>query len=251
MAGLRFSFDLDGDGTYEIVNVAQSTQPLQIAQDGIRDVRMRVTDQDGDSNEYVLRLETQNVAPNVNPSLTLNGSTSPGLVDAGAIVTIGGFFTDPGADVWRGEATIRRSGSADVIAPLVVNADKTFSLPYAFNDAGSYTITVNVFDELAGDGTPPTLSVNVATSGLSADFNDSHNVDGADFLLWQRNFGRTTGVTKSHDDADADGAVNVADLAFGSRSLARRRRQRRWPQLRVQIRRSRGAWNPPGLRQLK
>ena len=53
MAGLRFSFDLDGDGTYEIVNVAQSTQPLQIAQDGIRDVRMRVTDQDGDSNELL------------------------------------------------------------------------------------------------------------------------------------------------------------------------------------------------------
>ena len=37
-------------------------------------------------------------------------------------------------------------------------------------------------------------------------------VDGADFLIWQRNAGLTTGALLENGDANADGAVNELDL---------------------------------------
>jgi hypothetical protein len=46
---------------------------------------------------------------------------------------------------------------------------------------------------------------------LPADFNGSGSVDGADFLAWQRNFGKT-GAVKADGDANGDGNVNAADL---------------------------------------
>lgn len=55
---------------------------------------------------------------------------------------------------------------------------------------------------------------------LPADFNGNGRVDGADFLTWQRNFGKTGGI-KADGDANGDGNVNGVDLAawkagFGS-----------------------------------
>lgn len=47
---------------------------------------------------------------------------------------------------------------------------------------------------------------------LPADFNGNGVVDGADFLSWQRNFGKT-GAIKADGDANGDGNVNAADLA--------------------------------------
>ena len=47
----------------------------------------------------------------------------------------------------------------------------------------------------------------------SADFDTDTDVDGADFLAWQRGFGTTGGATKSQGDANDDGDVNALDLA--------------------------------------
>ncbi len=52
-------------------------------------------------------------------------------------------------------------------------------------------------------------------SGLAptdADFDNDLDVDGADFLIWQRNFGALAPNTPG--DADGSGAVNAADLAI-------------------------------------
>ena len=46
---------------------------------------------------------------------------------------------------------------------------------------------------------------------LPADFNGNGVVDGADFLSWQRNFGKT-GAIKADGDANGDGNVNAVDL---------------------------------------
>jgi hypothetical protein len=55
--------------------------------------------------------------------------------------------------------------------------------------------------------------VEYVTGGVqSADFNGSGRVDGADFLIWQRNFG--TGTTLGQGDANGDSVVNAADLAI-------------------------------------
>jgi GH25 family lysozyme M1 (1,4-beta-N-acetylmuramidase) len=46
----------------------------------------------------------------------------------------------------------------------------------------------------------------------SADFDNDGDVDGRDFLLWQRGHGITSGATKAQGDANYNGAVTALDL---------------------------------------
>jgi hypothetical protein len=68
-----------------------------------------------------------------------------------------------------------------------------------------------------GDGN----DVLLFTKGFSADFDDDNDVDGADFLIWQKNLGLAAGAMSSQGDADGDQDVDEDDLAawtaqFGS-----------------------------------
>jgi hypothetical protein len=49
---------------------------------------------------------------------------------------------------------------------------------------------------------------------LQGDFDVDFDVDGDDFLAWQRGLGITTGATVADGDADGDGAVDGDDLAI-------------------------------------
>lgn len=49
-----------------------------------------------------------------------------------------------------------------------------------------------------------------------ADFDEDGDVDGRDFLAWQRGYGKTIGAKFSQGDADRDGDVDAADLAIWS-----------------------------------
>lgn len=51
---------------------------------------------------------------------------------------------------------------------------------------------------------------------VNADFDGDGDVDGEDFLIWQRGAGTTTGAMLADGDANGDGAVNDADLAVWS-----------------------------------
>lgn len=69
------------------------------------------------------------------------------------------------------------------------------------------------------------LLVITATPAETADFDDDGDVDGADFLSWQRNISTNTGATREQGDANGDGAVNGDDLAvwqdqFGQASVS-------------------------------
>jgi hypothetical protein len=63
----------------------------------------------------------------------------------------------------------------------------------------------------AGYQMAPTGMPNVLRGPLGPDFNSDFNVDGRDFLTWQRGFG--IGTTKPEGDANGDGVVNDADVA--------------------------------------
>ena len=56
---------------------------------------------------------------------------------------------------------------------------------------------------------PPAIP---AIVGLPPDSTGDGRVDGADFLNWQRNFGKTTGATQAHGSVDGDGDVDKYDL---------------------------------------
>ncbi len=60
--------------------------------------------------------------------------------------------------------------------------------------------------QLAQQGLPNVLR------GTTGDFDTDGNVDGGEFLTWQRNFGTATGATRAQGDADGNGAVDAADL---------------------------------------
>ena len=62
---------------------------------------------------------------------------------------------------------------------------------------------------------PPAIP---AVVGIPADFTGDDRVDGADFLVWQRNYGKTTGATQSHGSTNGDGDVDGQDLAIWKNS---------------------------------
>lgn len=55
-----------------------------------------------------------------------------------------------------------------------------------------------------------------APAAGNADFDGDGDVDGRDFLAWQRGFGIASGASLAQGDANGDGAVNAADLEFWS-----------------------------------
>jgi hypothetical protein len=60
--------------------------------------------------------------------------------------------------------------------------------------------------------TPISYEITAAAAPINADFNNDTFVDGADFLIWQRNYGLASGALLGNGDANADGAVNDLDL---------------------------------------
>ena len=58
----------------------------------------------------------------------------------------------------------------------------------------------------------PVINVPLIVSNGS-DFDNDNDVDGFDFLAWQRGFGQTNGAAAADGDANGDGAVNDNDLA--------------------------------------
>ena len=62
-------------------------------------------------------------------------------------------------------------------------------------------------------GTGNDVVLNLLASPLArADFDEDGDVDGADFLAWQRGFGTTT--PSAAGDADGSGVVDASDLAI-------------------------------------
>jgi hypothetical protein len=75
---------------------------------------------------------------------------------------------------------------------------------------GQYVIAVRVTD--AGSLRMRERNYGFVVTDFSADFNDDNNVDGADFLAWQRGLGIANNGQRSQGDADGDGNINREDL---------------------------------------
>jgi hypothetical protein len=86
----------------------------------------------------------------------------------------------------------------------------TFSTTEADN-YGEYIVTVRVVD--AGSGRMREHNYGFAVLGNFADFDDDDDVDGADFLTWQRGLGTANNAVRSQGDANADGKVDLDDLS--------------------------------------
>jgi hypothetical protein len=76
---------------------------------------------------------------------------------------------------------------------------------------GTYTLTIST-DSPKEFGLAWRMSTDADFD--SADFDGDGDVDGRDFLTWQRGFGTIVNATRSMGDADGDGDVDQADLQF-------------------------------------
>lgn len=169
----------------------------------------------------------------VGGNLTVRDSTISGNEVSGNSSLGGGIFS---ATDLTGASTTRilnstLSGNAATGASL--SANKSLSRGGGFYNAAGLTvfqhstITDNQVPYLgqgggvASVGDPATtrtevlstiISGNTANNALTADFDTDTDVDGTDFLFWQRGFGSGPGATQSSGDASLDGFVDGLDL---------------------------------------
>ena len=108
---------------------------------GVFKARLTVTDAAGASASQVVTITVNNVAP------TLSVGGNAGLTEGGTL-TRTGSFADPGADAWT--ATVNY-GDGSGTQPLALNPDHTFALGHAYDDNGTFTVTVTVSDGFTTD----------------------------------------------------------------------------------------------------
>jgi hypothetical protein len=72
------------------------------------------------------------------------------------------------------------------------------------------------YGEESNDGFPTDFYIRsleiTGAAAATGDFDNDGDVDGADFLRWQRGLGMTSGAVLGNGDADGDGDVDAADL---------------------------------------
>ncbi len=137
----------DGAGPQVLALAADNSFSLAHtwADDGRRDVRVVVANEQGKSAEATVHVDVTNVAPRV-------AAGGAARVAGRAVFTRRGSFTDPGADTWRGTVAW---GDGSASRPLALAADKTFALAHRFpaRRGRSYTVVVTVRDDDGGRGT--------------------------------------------------------------------------------------------------
>ncbi len=164
-AQLRYAFDLDNDGTFEVgdgtysgsVSTNAATVPATLLADGpsSRMVRARVIDPDDRFNDYTTTIQIKNVAPTV----LAGGAAS--LSEASPMLSRDGSFSDPGADTWTAEVNYGDGGGWQ---SLTLNADHSFHLEHSYGDSGNYPVSVRVTDDegAIGDASFVATVANVA-----------------------------------------------------------------------------------------
>ncbi|MFO0849594.1 MAG: PKD domain-containing protein [Gemmataceae bacterium] len=154
-AGFRYSFDLDDDGVFEIVDQTAPTASRVFPDSGSYRVRGRVTDKDGASRVYEATVVVANAPPAATqvagPAALVEGQT-------GSFSLAGVTDTSP-ADA----ATLRYSfalSEAGLAAGYETAGANAFS--YGLPDDGAFTVYARVYDTDGGVSTVYALPVTVA-----------------------------------------------------------------------------------------
>jgi DNA/RNA endonuclease G (NUC1) len=149
---VSYAWDFGDGATGSGVSVTHT-----FAQDGVFQVRVTATDNDGLTDSATFTLTVTNVAPVV-------GAVPDGSLNVGATYTAAGSFTDPGADAWT--ATVNwGDGSALEQVPL---SGRSFSLTHIYTAAGTYTVNIDIADDDAAASSTHAVTVAQPAPGLAA-----------------------------------------------------------------------------------
>lgn len=137
---LRYDWDLNGDGEFEVLAVPDSRRDAVFPQEGNYIVRCRVSDGDGglatDSAEVVIN--------NVRPTLDIEVDSPQ---NEGAEVVVRAIATDPGGDTLRYTFDFDDDGVAEIVDAQGEGAEIG---RHVYGDQGLYTVRVQVFDGTDG-----------------------------------------------------------------------------------------------------
>ena len=202
---LIYEWDLDADGVFDDGTGVTTTFDL-VGQDGVFDVSVKVTDENGAFDVATSTVTVDNVAPTVDVA-----SDAP--VDENSPVTLTGTVTDPGwletltADVDWGDGSPVESISG-VLENVRPDATLAFSVPHTYGDNGTFTAEVCGYDDdtstcveidLQVDNVDPTAEIDetntvlingiptfLAHAGEDIDFSGRSTDPGSDdlYLSW-------------------------------------------------------------------
>jgi hypothetical protein len=149
----------------------------------------------------------------------INGGALPHGVDPYCC----GGFTENGGNPLN-EGALQRMNTLTFDSEF--QADHYLTFTHGFESAlspnlGFYALSAHYADLTNGlAGASSGLGIQLAQRGLprvlrgtTRDFDTDGDVDGTDFMIWQRNQGALSGATRKQGDADFNNAVNDLDLA--------------------------------------
>ncbi len=134
-AGFGYSYDLDNDGTFDIVDSADPSVSFTAADSGSRIVRGRITDKDGGFSDHLAGVTVYEVAP----LIELTGSDS---TNEGSPYSLEATVTDPGNDTIVEWVLDWGDGSA---RETLDGGTRAFA--HEFADDGVFDVTLTARDE--------------------------------------------------------------------------------------------------------
>ena len=213
----------NGDGVTTGVGIAEfhfengGTRPFQI------DRNLSINN-GGDDDAIGVRSARLELKLDAAPTLTAGVPQNLGLFDVNFGGVFGGIITGTGdldGDLIYNDDRVFSNATGDVH----YRQDDTVSAVFGstqYNWKISYTGDITWTDPLtstvaavSGTGGTDVVLVGLSSETIAvddADFDGDNDVDGADFLIWQRGLG--VGATNAAGNADGDADVDAADLAI-------------------------------------
>jgi PKD repeat protein len=214
---VKYDWDMDGNGTYEMGGEGKPTITASYAQPGTRTVGVRVTDNSGGTATKTLSLTVQNRPP------TASFTATPNPAGTGAIVSFDASASkDPDGTVSKYEWDLDGNGSYETNTGTTKTTTKTYT------SIGTRTIGLRITDNSGAQATttqsvviqngPPTASFtaspNPVTAGATVTFNASASSDSNGTIAkyewdldgngsYETNTGTTKTTTKTYASASS------------------------------------------------
>jgi subtilisin family serine protease len=157
------------------------------------------------------------IVPGSTTRIVVTASTSGGVLQGWVDWNNDGDFNDLGERIITDKFLNAGVNQVFFSVPAGANVAQVYArFRYGENSLGFRPIGTPF--GLAALGEVEDYRLNVAVpalpqvQGLAADADQDGDVDGNDFLNWQRNVGKTTGATQAQGDSNGDDAVNGFDL---------------------------------------
>jgi hypothetical protein len=172
----------------------------------------------GGNGQFIINSDRE-VAAFQNPFVFHNFNTEGIFYDEGDVMTLRIVYTPPVYDM-LGTTVLSRGNIAYQVrenggSPVTFGPEIITNLEAGLFDNS----TISLYQQARGSVGSSTDGATTVFSNIifrpqppGADSDLDGDVDGADFLAWQRGLGLTTGATRGVGDANGDEKVNAADL---------------------------------------